>query len=243
MLNTEKALQLYKKLIQEYQCKILVGYIEKHHIVPRCLGGSDDCDNLVELSAKAHYVAHHLLHLAYPENRKLAHAFGAMVMKGNGRQYTARMYDQARKVISISQTGRRRPDLAERNKQGKGKKRGPMPDHVKEILRKINSTRIRLPLSEEIREKHRQNGKRLRLFDAYNERKKLEGFTDKEIENKRKAGRARKGVAMSVEGRESYSKAAKKRHANAPILRCEKCGHSQKRSANFFRYHGKNCLD
>ena len=37
------------------------GYFEKHHIVPRALGGSDDKSNIIALSAKEHFFAHLLL--------------------------------------------------------------------------------------------------------------------------------------------------------------------------------------
>ncbi len=37
------------------------GYTEKHHIVPRSLGGSNDANNLVVLTAREHCVAHLLL--------------------------------------------------------------------------------------------------------------------------------------------------------------------------------------
>jgi len=36
-------------------------YYEKHHILPKSLGGSDDSNNLVSLLPREHYVAHHLL--------------------------------------------------------------------------------------------------------------------------------------------------------------------------------------
>jgi len=34
------------------------GYSEKHHIVPKSLGGTDDKENLIRLSARDHYFAH-----------------------------------------------------------------------------------------------------------------------------------------------------------------------------------------
>lgn len=37
------------------------GYVEKHHILPKSLGGSNDISNLVILTAKEHYIVHHLL--------------------------------------------------------------------------------------------------------------------------------------------------------------------------------------
>ncbi len=36
-------------------------YYEKHHIVPRSLGGSNDPDNLILLTAREHFIAHLLL--------------------------------------------------------------------------------------------------------------------------------------------------------------------------------------
>lgn len=41
-------------------------YLEKHHIVPRSLGGSDDEDNLILLTPEDHYTAHEWLDLMYP---------------------------------------------------------------------------------------------------------------------------------------------------------------------------------
>lgn len=36
-------------------------YVESHHIIPRSKGGSNHKDNLVILTAKEHFIAHHLL--------------------------------------------------------------------------------------------------------------------------------------------------------------------------------------
>lgn len=65
------------------------GYSERHHILPRCLGGGDEESNLIYLSAEAHYVAHQLLVRMNPDNYGVSYA--AMLMtrighgKGNGR--------------------------------------------------------------------------------------------------------------------------------------------------------------
>ena len=37
------------------------GYTEKHHIIPKSLGGTNDCGNLVTLTTKEHYICHRLL--------------------------------------------------------------------------------------------------------------------------------------------------------------------------------------
>lgn len=53
---------IYDRLIERAKTRSnLSGYVERHHIVPRSLGGSDDPSNIVILTAKEHYIAHRLL--------------------------------------------------------------------------------------------------------------------------------------------------------------------------------------
>lgn len=52
----------YDKLITKAQNRLETkGYTERHHVVPRCLGGSDDKTNMVTLTAREHCLAHLLL--------------------------------------------------------------------------------------------------------------------------------------------------------------------------------------
>lgn len=44
------------------------------------MGGSDDAENIVRLTAEEHYVAHQLLVKMYPNNYKLLYAARAMTM-------------------------------------------------------------------------------------------------------------------------------------------------------------------
>mgnify|MGYP006279505969 CR=1 FL=1 len=69
----------YKLLIERAKTRQLNGYFEKHHIVPRCLGGTNDPDNLVSLTPEEHYVAHQLLVKMYPDNEKLVYAAIMMI--------------------------------------------------------------------------------------------------------------------------------------------------------------------
>jgi hypothetical protein len=63
MYLQNKYTQWYYNIIQQAQSRILSLdiYTEKHHIVPRCLGGNDTPDNLVRLTAREHFVCHVLL--------------------------------------------------------------------------------------------------------------------------------------------------------------------------------------
>ena len=55
----------YKKwhdsIIDNAQSRIIKGYSEKHHILPRSLGGLNNKDNIVKLTAKEHFIVHMLL--------------------------------------------------------------------------------------------------------------------------------------------------------------------------------------
>jgi len=50
-----------RNLKTKKQAKLVLGYCERHHIVPKSLNGTDSPDNLVYLTAHEHYVCHLLL--------------------------------------------------------------------------------------------------------------------------------------------------------------------------------------
>jgi hypothetical protein len=86
-------LKHYNKLIDRAKCRHLAGYSEKHHIIPRCMGGSDESDNLVKLTPEEHFVAHQLLVKIYPTNTKLILAVRMMCITStnlirNNKQYS-----------------------------------------------------------------------------------------------------------------------------------------------------------
>lgn len=68
------------------------GYIERHHVIPRCMGGSDDRSNLVALTPEEHYLAHLLLVKIHPENHSLVYAankmtVGSKTVRRNNKRY------------------------------------------------------------------------------------------------------------------------------------------------------------
>jgi hypothetical protein len=65
-------------------------YYERHHIIPKCMGGDDTHDNLVLLSAREHFLVHWLLAKAYPTNFKLQcgwNAFNRSLYRPVSRYY------------------------------------------------------------------------------------------------------------------------------------------------------------
>lgn len=76
---------------------------EKHHILPRCMGGSD-ADNIIKLTSREHFVAHALLARAFPRNEKLSYAFWAMCNQSNPHQDrtspSSKIYERAKNARS-----------------------------------------------------------------------------------------------------------------------------------------------
>lgn len=70
--------KIYNQIIDRAKTRQLEGYREKHHILPKCMGGSNGRENIVELTAREHFVCHWLLCRIYPQHSKLAHAFWFM---------------------------------------------------------------------------------------------------------------------------------------------------------------------
>lgn len=62
MFIENKYKKIYFDLIEKRKNDPYCGeYVEKHHILPRSLGGSNDADNLVSLNLREHFLAHRLL--------------------------------------------------------------------------------------------------------------------------------------------------------------------------------------
>jgi hypothetical protein len=80
-------------------------YYEWHHIKPICIGGEKK-GKMVLLTAREHYLAHWLLHKAYPQKHLLALAFWKMTIgtRLQGREkMTSRMYASAKRALSVAQ--------------------------------------------------------------------------------------------------------------------------------------------
>lgn len=60
-------------------------YTECHHIIPKCMEGSNEDSNLVLLTSREHVIAHVLLSKMYPDNLKIIQSTSAILMKGNKR--------------------------------------------------------------------------------------------------------------------------------------------------------------
>lgn len=101
--------KIYNSLIARGQNRILEGYNEKHHIIPKCLGGTDDSKNLVSLTPEEHYLCHLLLVKIYPNNIRLIKAAMFMVSSNNNVKRNNKAYGWLKRKFSNYMRGPNNP--------------------------------------------------------------------------------------------------------------------------------------
>ena len=102
---------LYDKIVRKVQARGRPdGYYETHHILPRSLGGSDDPENLVDVTAREHFILHYLLTKFTDggDRRSMLHAFMLMAGSNGGqdRYINSRLYDS--KKVEFAEAQRQR---------------------------------------------------------------------------------------------------------------------------------------
>lgn len=73
-----------KCVVRGLDKKALEGYFEKHHIIPKCMGGTDNKSNFVLFTPREHVIAHRLLWKANPDNYSLMWAYTRTVNSHKG---------------------------------------------------------------------------------------------------------------------------------------------------------------
>ena len=100
----------YDLLMERANNRVLYNYYEKHHIIPRALGGLNDAANIAYLTPEEHYVAHQLLVKIYPANTGLLAAAFLMTTGWPGRR-SNKVYGWLRKRFSESMRGGNNPNV------------------------------------------------------------------------------------------------------------------------------------
>lgn len=196
--------------------KELEGYYEIHHIIPKCLGGTNDKDNLVLLTVKEHIICHLLLTRIYPNNSKLLFSVISF-LQGDSNSNKIR---NSSNLISLktatfireewikSLKGKPGHKHSEESKQkiskaNKGKKRS---DEFKKNMSDIAKNRP--PMSEETRRKSSETHKRISSTEEAKriQSERMKGWVPTE-EMKLKSSLKQRGREVSKETRNKLSKA------------------------------------
>jgi hypothetical protein len=130
--------RLYDQLVAKAQKRgTPEGYFERHHIIPRSMGGSNDKNNLVDFTAREHFIAHFLLAKIHGGTQWAA----VTKMSGNknksGFLFKSRLYEIARVknalYVSESQKGIKKSKESVEKMQQKLTGRKLSDDHKKAI--------------------------------------------------------------------------------------------------------------
>lgn len=104
--------KIYDDICKRGQERILPKevYTEKHHIIPKCLGGGNNKENLTKLTAREHFLVHYILsEKLYPKSGKLWYAFLRMCNSCNEFQQrhipSSKLYDYVRQKYSETNKG------------------------------------------------------------------------------------------------------------------------------------------
>lgn len=101
--------KIYNNITRRGQNRILEGYSEKHHIVPRCMGGTDEVTNLVSLTPEEHYLCHLLLVKIHPKNIRLVRAAMFMVSSNDNVKRNNKAYGWLKRQYSEYMRGPNNP--------------------------------------------------------------------------------------------------------------------------------------
>ncbi|QPI13967.1 putative site-specific intron-like DNA endonuclease [Serratia phage 4S] len=95
--------KVYFSIIDRAKSRSLSSYTESHHIIPKCMGGNDNKENLVDLTPEEHYVVHQLLIKMYPGHSGLSFAALAMT-SGNNRNNKVYRWLRKQHALNISKS-------------------------------------------------------------------------------------------------------------------------------------------
>lgn len=175
----------YFAIVNKAKERITEGYSEKHHIIPRTLGGKNDKSNIVILTAREHFICHLLLTKMLTDNNrhKMVYALHILSNASNKshKRYTpsSKLYEYERKIFAETHSHRM-------------KQNHPLSDSANRIKHQLSIDK-RGPTSVKGR-KHRPES-----IQKMKNKKWSEKALQNRLNNCLKAAEARKGSKWSDE--------------------------------------------
>ena len=122
--------KVYNSICERGQKRKIEGYTEKHHIIPKCMGGSDKPENITNITAKEHFLCHKLLCEIYPKVNELIWAYWLMAIGASRYKHLKPYKASSREYERL------------RVKFVKSRKDKPLTKTHKENIGKANSKRV-----------------------------------------------------------------------------------------------------
>lgn len=109
-----KYTRVYYSIIDRAKTRSISSYTEKHHVIPRSLGGSNAKENLVALTAREHFVCHLLLTKMTQGQDKKKMVLAVFYLTGKGkanrsnRIKASRLYENLKTELSLNVSEQKR---------------------------------------------------------------------------------------------------------------------------------------
>jgi 5-methylcytosine-specific restriction endonuclease McrA len=220
----------YFNIISNARDRSFNGYVEKHHVIPKSLGGSNRKENLVKLTAREHFICHRLLtkmvdHVKH--KYQMWNAFSCMLYRENAGQVrykvTGRIFENIKKegsvIKSIKFSGEGNPMFGVRGK-----------DHPS-FGKIVSSETRRLQSMSHI-------GKSRSVESRQKQSKKTKGRTQSVEHIKNRSGENHPGYGkpLNADRKERIRQGV----LSMPLHTCEHCGKITTKG-NYKRWHSNNC--
>jgi len=247
----------YNLIVGNARQKAHSGYIEKHHIIPRSLGGVDTPGNIVNLTAREHFVCHLLLTkmTVGHHNELMKFAVGKFIQTAPGQQrkFTSWEYKKIRENISQARLGKKHSEQTRKkiseNRKGKAPWNKGMSGivHSEESNKKRSDTLRGRLISEEHKAKISASklGKPSGMLGKQHPGKGITGRWTHSEETKEKLSKLKEGKKFSDKHLKNLSEINKKngeKRKGIPQQKVE-CPHCHKIGGKSMmtRYHYTNC--
>jgi hypothetical protein len=102
MFINNKYKKWHDSIIDRAKNRVLSCYIERHHIIPKSCGGSNDKDNLVPLTAREHFIIHLLLTKCVIKKYKFKMIKALLCMSKMKTKYVKRDFNYSSKLYEIN---------------------------------------------------------------------------------------------------------------------------------------------
>lgn len=164
MFTNNKYFIYYNNIIEAAKSRVLTNtYVEKHHIIPKSLGGSNLPDNIVQLTAKEHFICHRLLTKFTTGNDKHKMIYAVWRMVNPSKKHkrhipNSRVYQLIKLEMSVATSERvKNTKLSDEHKKKIGlskigKTRNITPEWREKIVKSMTGL-TRDPYSEEHKKK------------------------------------------------------------------------------------------
>jgi hypothetical protein len=210
----EKARKENRKRLRKNQENYI--YYENHHIIPKCLGGNDEKENKVLLTAREHFICHKLLIYIYPNNRKIGLAVFRMAFNKKGKHnISSRDYAYAKKLNSKYIWNR------------------GLTKETNEIIKKQGKNRSKKFKEGEID----TSNFGIKTIEGLKKISETHKGKPKSFEHRKKLSEANEGKTLSKETRDKMSTSRK--GVPQKILTCPYC--NKEGGTTMYRWHFENC--